>query len=66
MDVRYTYIYLEGIILSEVSLKEKDKCCMISTICVIKQQQQKQQKEPIDTENRLVVASGRRQDGRNG
>ena len=30
-----TWIDLEIIILSEVSQKEKDKCCMISLICGI-------------------------------
>ena len=43
---------LEGIMLSEISHTEKDKCCMISLICGIF-------KKIIDTANRLVVARGR-------
>ena len=43
---------LEGIMLSEISQREKDKYCMVSLI--------KQNKtEPRDTENRLVVARGK-------
>ena len=46
-----TWVDLEGIVLSEISQTEKDKCSMISLMCRIK-------KTPplLDTENRLVIA----------
>ena len=44
---------LAGIMLSEISQRKKDKYCIISFMCGIKQT------EFIDTENRLVVARGR-------
>ena len=43
---------LAGIMLSEISQRKKDKYCIISFMCGIKQT------EFIDTENRLVVARG--------
>ena len=49
----------EGIMLSKISQKEKDKHHVISLICEIwKQTNQTEAPELTDTENRLVVARG--------
>ena len=37
-----TWVNLEGIVLSEISQTEKDKCCMISLICGVKKQSNRQ------------------------
>ena len=49
-----TWMDLEGIMLSEISQTEKDKYYKISFICGILKN-----KKLIDTEKRLVVATGR-------
>lgn len=47
---------LEGIMLSEVRQKEKDKNCMISLMWNIKQKRtHEQNKNSIDTDKRMVV-----------
>ena len=55
---------LEGIILSEISQKDKDKYCMISIICGIKKKYNKlvnitKKSRLMDIENKLVVTNGR-------
>ena len=51
---------LEDIMLSEVSQIQKDKYCMISLICRIKNKQKnKNQKKPsLQKQNRLMAARG--------
>ena len=49
---------LEGNMLNEISLTDKDKYHIISLICEI--QNKKQKNELMNTENRLVVAGGGR------
>ena len=53
----YTKWNLEGIILSEISQTEKDKYCMISSICGLKNKYTKKTKL-IGTGNRFVVSRG--------
>ena len=53
-----TWVDLEGIMLSEISQTEKDKCHMISLICGILKQTNKKT-ELIYIEDRLVAARGR-------
>ena len=52
-----TCIEFESIMLSEISQKEKDKYCMIS---VIWNSKKKKKKLNSETENRKVIAKGRR------
>ena len=53
---------LEGVMLSELSQTEKDKYCMLSLICGIKQNKTKNKLTGI--ENRLVVTRVVRVEGR--
>ena len=48
-----TWMKLDGMMLSEISHLEKDKCCIISFICGILK------KKLIGKETTLVVARGR-------
>ena len=56
---------LEGIMLNEVSLTEKDKYCMISLMWNIKHKQEQKKNEKnhakanIDTEDRVVIIRGK-------
>ena len=52
-----TQMALQGIILSEISLTEKDKCYMI--LLNVESQNKQKPNPSIDTENSLVVARGR-------
>ena len=45
-----TWVDLEGIMLSKISQREKDRYCVISHMC--------KKTELIETESRLVVARG--------
>ena len=60
-------MYLEGIMLSEISQTKKDKYPMLSFICEIKKRKKKELIETktmgvlwelIETESRMVVAKG--------
>ena len=46
---------LEGIMLSEISQSEKDKCHIISLTCEMNKQNRNR---VIDTENKLIVSRG--------
>ena len=54
MPFEVTWMNLAIIIPNEVSQTEKDKYHMISFICI-----HQKKTEPSDTENRLVIATGR-------
>ena len=58
MSLTATLLDLKGIILGEISQREKNKHCVSSLIHGIKKTKQinKQNKQLIDTENKLMVA----------
>ena len=63
MPFTATWINLEGIMLSEISQKKKDKYCEVSLICGIQQGKKllnktKKVQTHIHIENRLVVTNG--------
>ena len=60
---------VEGIVLSEISQRDKDKYCMISLICGIYKTQQtseqnKKRSRLTNIEYKPVVTSGEREEGR--
>ena len=59
-----TWMDLEGIMLNEISQKEKDKYYILSHIWNLKYEMSEHNKTETGIENKLVVTSGDREVGR--
>ena len=68
MPFAVTWVYLEIILLSEISQTEKDKYHMISLICGIYKKwcrwtYSRSRNRSTDTDNKLMVNKGEREEG---